>query len=60
MEVRPGQGDTCARQERDLSAFAKKAGYNIVGVWNEIAPGPTQERAERKKVLHWRRPARST
>jgi hypothetical protein len=23
----------------------------IVGVWNEIAPGPKQERAERKKVL---------
>ncbi len=42
---------TCARQERDLRAFAKKAGYKIVGVWNEIAPGPKQERAERKKVL---------
>jgi len=28
-------------------AFAKKAGYKIVGVWNEIAPGPKQERAER-------------
>ena len=38
---------TCARQERDLRAFAKKAGYKIVGVWNEIAPGPKQERAER-------------
>jgi hypothetical protein len=35
----------------DLRAFAKKAGYKIVGVWNEIAPGPKQERAERKKVL---------
>ena len=41
----------CARQERDLRAFAKKAGYKIVGVWNEIAPGPKQERAEPKKVL---------
>jgi len=41
---------TCARQERDLCAFAKKAGYKIVGVWNEIAPGPKQERAEPKKV----------
>jgi len=36
----------CARQERDLRAFAKKAGYKIVGVWKEIAPGPKQERAE--------------
>jgi DNA invertase Pin-like site-specific DNA recombinase len=39
----------CAR--RDLRAFAKKAGYKIVGVWKEIASGAKQERAERKKVL---------
>jgi hypothetical protein len=51
---------TCARQERDLRAFAKKAGYKIVGVWNEIVPGPKQERVERKKSWHWRRPAQST
>jgi len=37
---------TCARQERDLRAFVKKAGYKVVGVWKE-----KQERAERKKVL---------
>ena len=42
---------TCARQERDLCAFAKKAGYKIVGVWKEIASGAKQERAERKKIL---------
>ena len=36
---------------RDLRAFAKKAGYKIVGVWREIASGEKQERAERKKVL---------
>jgi DNA invertase Pin-like site-specific DNA recombinase len=46
-----GIAQHCARQERDLRAFAKKAGYKIVGVWNEIAPGPKQERAERRKVL---------
>ena len=40
----------CARQERDLRAFAKKAGYKIVGVWKQIASGAKQERAERKKV----------
>jgi putative DNA-invertase from lambdoid prophage Rac len=28
---------TCARQERDLRTFAKKAGYKIVGVWKEAA-----------------------
>jgi ferredoxin len=34
-----------------LRAFAKKAGYKIVGVWKGIASGAKQERAERKKVL---------
>jgi putative DNA-invertase from lambdoid prophage Rac len=42
---------TCARQERDLRAFAKKAGYKVVGVWKGNASGAKQERAERKKVL---------
>jgi hypothetical protein len=28
----------CARQERDLRAFAKKAGYKIVGVWKNTKP----------------------
>ena len=42
---------TCARQERDLRAFAKRAGYKVVGVWKEIASGAKEERAERKAVL---------
>jgi putative DNA-invertase from lambdoid prophage Rac len=42
---------TCNRQERDLRAFAKKAGYKVVGVWKETASGAKDERAERKKVL---------
>ena len=50
----------CTRQERDLRAFAKKAGYKIVGVSKEIASGPKQERAERKKVLVLAQAARST
>ena len=33
---------TCARQERDLRAFAKKAGYKVVGVWKETASGAKQ------------------
>jgi hypothetical protein len=41
----------CARQERDLRAFARKAGYNFVGVWKEMASGAKDERAER--VLHF-------
>ena len=42
---------TCARQERELRAFAKKAGYKVIGVWKEIASGAKDERAERKRVL---------
>ena len=26
----------------DLRAFAKKAGYKIVGLWNEMAPGQSR------------------
>jgi hypothetical protein len=35
---------TFARQERDLRAFAKKAGYRVVTVWKETASGTKQER----------------
>ena len=42
---------TCARQERDLRLFAKKAGYRVVGIWKETASGIKKERDERKKVL---------
>jgi DNA invertase Pin-like site-specific DNA recombinase len=42
---------TCARQERDLKAFAKKAGYKVVGVWKETSSGAKNDRAERKKIL---------
>ncbi|HMH88837.1 MAG TPA: recombinase family protein [Steroidobacteraceae bacterium] len=44
---------TCARQERDLRAFAKKAGYKIVGVWKETASGAQRIKADRfaPKVL---------
>ena len=42
---------TCSRQERDLRAFAKKAGYQVARVWKETASGAKDDRAERKKVL---------
>ena len=51
---------TCARQERDLRAFAKKAGYKVAGVWKETASGTKDERAERKKVLALAQAAIST
>ena len=42
---------SCARQERDLKAFAKKAGYTIVGVWKETASGAKNDRAKRKEIM---------
>ena len=42
---------SCARQERDLKAFAKKAGYKIVGVWKETASGAKDDRKQRKEIL---------
>ena len=42
---------TCARQESDLRLFAKKAGYQVVGVWKETAPGAKEDRAQRQEIL---------
>ena len=42
---------SCERQERDLRAFAKRAGHRIIGVSKETASGAKIDRAERKKVM---------
>ena len=42
---------SCARQERDLDAFAERAGYEVVGTYKETASGVKLDRAERRKVL---------
>ena len=42
---------SCARQERDLAAFAVRAGYEVVGIYKETASGVKLDRAERRKVL---------
>ncbi len=42
---------SCARQERDLAAFAERAGYRVVGTYKETASGVKLDRAERRKVL---------
>ncbi len=39
---------SCSRQERDLLEYAKKADYEVVGVWKETASGSKNNRAERK------------
>lgn len=43
---------SCSRQERDLREYAKKAGYEVVGVWKETASGSKNNRLERKKVMN--------
>jgi putative DNA-invertase from lambdoid prophage Rac len=42
---------SCEGQERDLAAFAERAGYEVVGVYKETASGVRLDRAERRKVL---------
>ena len=42
---------SCERQERDLAAFAARAGYEVVGVYKETASGVRHDRAERRKVM---------
>jgi DNA invertase Pin-like site-specific DNA recombinase len=42
---------SCERQERDLAAFAARAGYAVAGIFKETASGVRLDRAERKSVL---------
>ena len=42
---------SCARQERDLAAFAVRAGYEVVGVFKETGSGAKLDRTERKNVM---------
>ena len=42
---------SCERQERDLAAFAERAGYEVVGTYKETASGVRVDRAERRKVM---------
>lgn len=42
---------SCARQERDLAAFAARCGYEVVGVFMETGSGVKLDRVERRKVM---------
>ena len=42
---------SCARQERDLAAFAARAGYEVVGVLKETGSGSKLDRTERRNVM---------
>ncbi len=49
---RVSTGDqSCARQERDLTAFAQRAGYEVVGIDKETGSGAKVDRTERRKVM---------
>lgn len=41
----------CDRQVQELTAYAQKAGYQLAGIFKEVASGAQRDRAERKKVL---------
>jgi putative DNA-invertase from lambdoid prophage Rac len=45
------EDQSCERQERDLRAFAKRAGQKIVAVFKETASGADNARPERAKVM---------
>jgi putative DNA-invertase from lambdoid prophage Rac len=42
---------SCTRQERDLAAFAARAGYEVVGVFKETGSGAKLDRIERRHVM---------
>ena len=42
---------SCERQEQDLCAFAKRAGFEIVSIWKEISSGAKNVRPKRKSVM---------
>ncbi|MBV8869312.1 MAG: recombinase family protein [Acetobacteraceae bacterium] len=42
---------SCERQERDLVAFAVRAGYEVVDTFKETGSGVKLDRAERRKVM---------
>lgn len=42
---------SCARQARDLTAFAARSGYEVVGTFKETSSGVKLDRVERRKVV---------
>lgn len=42
---------SCERQQRDLTAYADRAGYEVVGIFTETGSGAKLDRAERKRVI---------
>lgn len=42
---------SCERQVAELTAFAERGGYDVIGVFKETASGASANRAARSRVL---------
>lgn len=42
---------SCERQIAELTAFAERSGYDVVGIFRETASGSKADRAERGKII---------
>ncbi|MBP2444170.1 recombinase family protein [Rhizobium leguminosarum] len=42
---------SCERQERDLTGFATRAGYDVAGIFKETGSGAKLDRAERRRIM---------
>lgn len=42
---------SCERQKRDLLAYAMRAGFDVVGVWQEVGSGIKDHQEQRKLVM---------
>lgn len=45
------EDQNCERQVRDLTAFAERAGFEVVHIFKETGSGTKNDRIERKKVI---------
>ena len=42
---------SCSRQEWELLEYARRAEFEVVGIWKEVASGAKDQRSERKKIM---------
>ncbi|KWS86596.1 recombinase family protein [Pseudomonas amygdali] len=42
---------SCERQERDLTAFAHRAGFEVTAIFKETGSGAKLDRSERRKIM---------
>ena len=42
---------SCSRQEWELLEYSRRAEFEVVGIWKEVASGAKDQRSERKKIM---------